>query len=291
MRAKLLIGAVAALLVAAAFFLPELLLTWGDEQLLDNPHMESQDEEREGFGESIQLTVPEKIMLLRSGQLTVMDLDRTRLQYTAETYAVVFEINGAREEALLAADGDEQYAEEIGQMWEARLASARTEIRSLQALGGLPEVWRTDDPPEYTGQGDLLYLDPDTHMSFQVYQLSLEWENWSVDLLVDAQSERILSFTLQWDQDGRPNWGPRGASGFGSAWRDYWKMDSVSTGWYNEYTRSVLENLEAQLWNSGDYAAREQITFMYDSQSLAVPLSCQGARPGNFAVFAIAWNR
>ena len=282
----------AALLVAAAFFLPELLLTWGDGQLLDKPHMESQDEEREGFGESIQLTVPEKNMLLRSGQLTVMDLDRTRLQRTAEASAVVvFESNGSGEEMILVAAEDEQYAEEIGRMWEARLASVRAEIRSLQTLGGLPEVWRTDDPPEYTGRGDLLYLDPDTRLSFRVYQLALEWENWSMDLLVDAQSERILSFTLQWDQDGRPNWGPRGASGFGSAWRDYWRMDSVSTGWYNEYTRSVLENLEAQLWSSGDYAAREQITFMYDSQSLAVPLSCQGSRPGNFAAYAIVWNR
>ena len=290
MRAKLLIGAVAALLVAAAFFLPELLLTWGDEQLLDNLHMESQDEEREGFGESIQLTVPEKILLLRSGQLTVMDLDRTRFRSAEASVSVVYEANGASAEVLLIAGEDEQYAEEISRMWEARLTAVRAEIRSLQAAGGLPEVWRADVTPEYTGRGDLLYLDPDTHMSFQVYQIVLDWEHWSMDLLVDVQSERILSFSLQWDQDGRPAWGTRGASGFGSAWRDYWKMDSVSTGWYNEYTRVVLEDLESQLWNGGDYAAREQITFMDDSQSLAVPLSCQGSHSGNFAAFAIAWN-
>ena len=288
--------ALVAVMLAAAIFLPELLLTWEDSQSLDILRMESQNEEREGFGESLQLSVPEKILLLRSGNLTVMELDRLVLESATgagyEAGAVVLYTEGEGDAPpVLAAEGGEDlelYTEETERLWEERLAAVRAEIRSLQALGGLPEIWRTDDDPDYTGYGDLLCLDPDTHMSFRVYRLALRWEICRMDLLVDAQSERILSFALQWSQGGQPNWGPRGASAFGSAWRDYWKMDSVSAGWYNEYTRSVLEGVEAQTAGSGDYAAHDQITFMYDGQSLSVPLDCQGSWPRNFS---ISWNR
>ncbi len=288
MRAKIVTGALVAALVAAAFFLPELLLAWGDSQSLDSLHMETQDEAREGFAESIQLTVPEKIMLLRSGKLTAMELDRVVVGGGSAGEAAVHLDPGGVPPDLRTPEELERYAEETGRMWETRLTSVRGEIRSLQTLGGLPEIWRTEGPSDYTGYGDLLYLDPNTYMSFQVYHFSLSWETYSLDLLVDAQSGRILTFTLQWVQSGQPNWGPRGASGFGSAWRDYWRMDSVSTGWYNEYTRNVLENAGTLAYNSGDYAAHDQITFMYDGQSMSVPLDCQGSRSGNFA---INWNR
>ena len=72
-----------AVLMAGAFFLPELLLTWEDSQSLDILRLESQDEDREGFAGSIQLTVPEKILLLRSGVLTVMELDRMVVESAA----------------------------------------------------------------------------------------------------------------------------------------------------------------------------------------------------------------
>ncbi len=289
MRAKSLTIAMVAVLVAAAFFLPELLLSWGDRQLLDNLHMESQAEEREGFAESIQLTVPEKVMLLRSGGLTVMELNRVVVSVAGgEGSAVLYAApSGSAASHAPPVDGD-RYLEEAGQLWEDRLTAVRTEARTLQTMGGLPEIWKTGQSPACTGYGDLLYLDPDSHLSFQVYQLTLNWENYSLDLLVDQQTERILSFVLHWTQGEQPNWGLRGASNFGSAWRDYWKMDSVSTGWYNEYTRSVLEAVETQVYNSGDYAAHDQITFMYDSQSLPVSLDCQGSRSRNFS---ISWNR
>lgn len=288
-HSKLWTAAAVAALVAAAFFLPERLLAWGDSQLLDRLQMVSQ-EEREGFAGSIRLTVPEKIMLLQGGALTVMELDRMAIERAAvrnrEDGSVVLYPAPGGEEDMPEEDAEEARA--ASRMWEERLTSVRGELRSLQALGGLPEIWRTDDPPDCTGYGDLLYLDPDTYMSFQVYQLALRWEKWNLDLLVDLQSGRILSFSLRWTQGGQPNWGPRGASSFGSAWRDYWKMDSVSTGWYNAYTRGILENVEAQSYNSGDYAAHGQITFLYGSQSLSVPLDCQGSRTGNFL---LVWNR
>lgn len=291
MRAKAITALIVTALVAAAFFLPESLLAWGDGQLLNNMHMESQDEEREGFAESIQLTVPEKIMLLRGGSLTVMELEQITVESAAGAMVSYGGGNGQDTPPGLKANTTEEidrYFEEASQMWADRLASVRAEIRSLQTLGGLPEVWKSGQTPSYSGHGDLLYLDPDTHLSFQVYQIFLDWDGYSLDLLVDQQSERILSFTLQWSHGGQPNWGSRGASSFGSAWRDYWKMDSVSTGWYNEYTRNVLESVEAQLSNNGDYAAHDQITFMYDGQSLPIPLDCQGTWSWNFS---ISWNR
>ncbi|MDE7260698.1 MAG: hypothetical protein K2N78_01345 [Oscillospiraceae bacterium] len=297
MRAKVLTAAMLALLVAAAFFLPERLLTWGDQALLDSLHMESQDEAREGLAESIQLTVAEKIMLLRGGRLTVMELEQVMPERLILTEgeavageAAVYSAGELRtappEEELTPAEAA-RYAE-AASLWEARLAAVRGEIRALQTMGGLPELWNTEGPLFYTDYGDLLYLDTDTHMSFQVYQISLLWEGYTLTLQVDVQSGRILSFALVWYSGGLPNWGSRNASGFGSAWRDYWQMDSVSTGWYNEYTRGILENMEAQVSNSGDYAARDQITFLYDSQSLSIPLESQGSRNRHFL---ITWNR
>ena len=301
MRSKLLAAATVALLMAAAFFLPERLLVWGDSQLLDVLQIDSRSEEREGFAERLQLTVPEKILLLRSGTLTVMELDRTVLErvtygesantalfYVSEGQQTLWPVSEAPDLKTSTEEELARYTEETGQLWEARLADVRSEVRSLQALGGLPELWKTDSQPDYTGYGNLLYLDPDSRISFQVYQMILRWESCDLELLVDVESGRILSFALRWTQDGTPNWGPRGASGFGSAWRDYWGMDSVSTGWYNEYTRNVLESVEAQAAVNGDYAAHDQITFMYDSQSLPVSLDCQGSLPRNFS---ISWNR
>ena len=290
MRFKMLTAAALAILVAAAFFLPEFLLNWGDRQLLDSLHMESQDEEREGFAESIQLTVPEKVMLLRSGGLTVMELNRAVINVTGSENgeAILYTAAVETTSGQVNLADEERYAEETEQLWEDRMTSARTEIRTLQTMGGLPEIWKTDMPSDYTGYGDLLYLDPDSYMSFQVYQLTLHWENYSLDLLVDQQSERILSFALRWVRGAQPNWGPRGASSFGSAWRDYWRMDSVATGWYNEHSRSILETVEAQVYSSNDYAAHDQITFMYDSQSIPISLDCQGSWSRNFS---ITWNR
>ena len=290
MRAKMLTAAALALLVAAAFFLPEFLLNWEDRQLLNSLHMESQDEEREGFAESIQLTVPEKVMLLRSGGLTVMELNRAvvNIAGSGDGEAILYNASNDTSSGQMAPADEDRYAEETERLWEDRMISARTEIRTLQTMGGLPEIWKTDMPSDYTGHDDLLYLDQDSYMSFQVYQLTLHWENYSLDLLVDQQSERILSFALRWTRGTQPNWGPRGASSFGSAWRDYWKMDSVATGWYNEYSRSILEGVEAQVYNNSDYAAHDQITFMYDSQSIPISLDCQGSWSRNFSII---WNR
>lgn len=292
MRARILTAAAVALLVAAAFFLPEMLLAWGDSQSLDVLQMESQDEEREGFAESIQLTVAEKVMLLRSGRLTRVNLEQevlVNISFAAEDGEASVRYYASSEEATLQSEeAAGLYPEDARELWEERANALRSEIGTLQTLGGLPELWKSGGDPDFAVIGIFLLLDPDTRMNFQVYQISLLAEDYTLNLLVDVDSGRILSLELHWSGAEPPNWGPRGASNFGSAWRDYWRMDSVSTGWYTEHIRNLLESADLYVSNSGDYAAHDQITFMYDGQSLSIPLDCRGIWS---RYIAISWNQ
>ncbi len=285
-------------LMAAAFFLPEWLSRFHDRQLLDTPSIQTQDEEREGFAESVQLTVAEKVLLLRGGGLTGMELSRETVEGRVfvssagdsfEVTIITYTGDGATTPApeLSATQEQAAYSEEISQLWEARLASAWQEVRNLQALGGLPMLWDDKSDVTYTGYGERLYVDPDTRMNFQVYQLSLNCAPYSLRLTVDVQSERILSFELQWGRGGAPNWGFRGTSGFGGVWRNYWGLDSVDSGWYNDYIKNILGRSVNTPWAEGDYNANGQITFTYDGQSIPVPLECRafGGRS-----YAITWN-
>ena len=243
----------AAVLLALAFILPEWLSAVHDRQLLDSPSIQLQDEEQEGFAESIQLTVAEKVMLLRSGEVNVMQLGQEEVE---GVYASVlpdgweFTLNVSVDKPVLpemkAATDEEitSYLAELNQTWEERLEAVQTEIRSLQAVGGLPDLWNEEDEPlDCTGYGELLYIDPDTRMSFQVYHLTLSRNTMSMRLMVDIQSGRILSFTLQWGREDIPSWGLRGAANFGGVWRNYWGMDSVSSGWYEIGRASCRERV------------------------------------------------
>lgn len=291
MKYKLWAAALIAVLVAAAFFLPEGLLVWGDRQRVDHLHVESQSEEREGFAESLRLTVPEKVMLLRSGRMTVMELDQGVQEdliigsYKAEGDNV-YSFWGS---PLLETETAEERYNEAAGLWNNRLTAICEELQSLQNLGGLPELWGAEGPQACVDCVDLLYLDPETRMSFQVYHITLLWQAYNAELLVDLQSGRILSVTLTvWAQGRQPAWGARGASGFGGAWRDYWQMDSVSAGWYNEHTRGILENAASYV-SGGDYA-EDQIKFLYDGLSLPVPLGCQGTQ-SRYISYVFSWNR
>lgn len=283
-----------AALVALSFFLPEWLSTLRDRQLLDSPSIQAENEDREGFAESIQLSVAEKLLLLRSGTLNVMELSQGEIEgiYVNFPEGGEFTLNLSVEEDFpelkVSENSDASaYIEELSQTWKDRLEAVQAEIRSLQAMGGLPELWSDEDPLHCTGYGELLYIDPDTQMSFQVYHVTLSRESLSLHLMVDIQSGRILSFSLQWGRDDSPSWGMRGASAFGGVWRNYWRLDSVSSGWYNEYNRSILERTEEAARTDGDYTACGQISFTYDSQSLPIPLECESYRGRSFA---IRWN-
>ena len=181
-----------AALLAAAFFLPEWLTALHDRQLLDNPAVETSEEDHEGFAEAIGLTVAEKLLLMRSGTLTVMDLGR-------EMEAQISSFRNAESElVVLWKNGEDSgeaelqgYSEELSQVWETRLAAVQQEIRNLQAMGGLPALWSENDEVACGNMSEVLYMDPVTQMNFQVYRMTLLCGHYQMAVSVDAQSGRI----------------------------------------------------------------------------------------------------
>ena len=149
------------LLMAAAFFLPEWLSELNDRQLLDNPSIQVQEMEQEGFAESVQLTVAEKVMLLRAGAFTAMELSHETVEGVAVASDggadIQISLFVSNTESPVLKDASEEeldsYNEEVIQLWNARMAAARQEVLNLQALGGLPTLWRDSDELSYTGYG------------------------------------------------------------------------------------------------------------------------------------------
>lgn len=261
-------GLAAAALLAAAFFLPALLSHWGDQRLLDEPHITRQDEEREGFAESLQLSVAEKLFLLRSGSVTSVALE------DMETAEVLWqEKDTAGVSALWQGSADAaRELEENEKKWQQRLTRVRSELRGLQTAGALPYLWDSGDEVECTAHRQTLYIDGESQVSFLAYDMTLSGPPYTIRVTVDAKSERILTFRLSWSKGQRPNWGFRGSARFGSAWRDYWGMDSVSSAWNSEYIRSLLDMPAEEFVRSGSYNANADISFTYDGQTLRVPL-------------------
>ena len=261
-------GLAAAALLAAAFFLPALLSHWGDQRLLDEPHITRQDEEREGFAESLQLSVAEKLFLLRSGSVTSVALE------DMETAEVLWqEKDTAGVSALWQGSADAaRELEENEKKWQQRLTRVRSELRGLQTAGALPYLWDSGDEVECTAHRQTLYIDGESQVSFLAYDMTLSGPPYTIRVTVDAKSERILTFRLSWSKGQRPNWGFRGSARFGSAWRDYWGMDSVSSAWNSEYIRSLLDMPAEEFVRSGSYNANADISVTYDGQTLRVPL-------------------
>lgn len=271
----------AALLAAGAVFLPGQLSQWGDRVLLDEPHV-TREAEREGFAESVQLTVAEKLLLIRSGALD-------RLYLSGEQSGGIA-INAAPLVEFYAEDAEdgEGFDQAAAQMWRERLAAAQAEVRTLQAMGALPALLDADSEIVLSDCGQVLYIDRATQVSFQVYTMGLDCGSFSLNLTVDIQSGRVLSFSLLWRQSEDPVWGLRGASGFGTAWRDYWGLDSVSGNWYNDYNRGILEDTAKLAHKNGDYNSNGQISFSYNAQPLNIPLVnwAYGGRE-----YVLLWNR
>ena len=264
-------GLAAAALLAAAFFLPAALSQWGDQRLLDQPHITRQDEEREGFAESMQLSVAEKLFLLRSGSVISVALE------DMETAAVYFKNQGGNitlESASLWAEGEDvsYELEENEKKWDQRLRRVRSELRGLQTAGALPYLWDSEDAVACTAHHQTLYIDQASQVSFLAYDMSLSGPPYAMRVTVDAKTERILAFRLSWSKGQRPDWGFQGSARFGSAWRDYWGMDSVSSAWNSEYIRSLLDMPAEEFVRSGSYNANADIAFTYDSQTLRAPL-------------------
>ncbi len=184
---KYLAVATTLLLVVLAFFLPALFSQWNDSQLLDEPHILRGTEEREGFAESIQLTVAEKILLLRSGSLTPLPLgDRDEPEIRVALVEGETRIYESEEpsvpNAAAGTDGN------VSQEWANRLERVQSEICILQSMGALPSLWSWSETVESSGLGQILYIDSDTQVSFLVYHMELSCAPYSLSLAVDAQS-------------------------------------------------------------------------------------------------------
>lgn len=260
----------AVLLVAGAYFLPVRLSEWEGQRLLDEPHITRQ-EEREGFAESLQLSVAEKLLLLRSSSVTSVVLEdyaATVIYGSSKNVGIHIDASSFVEE-----DPDVSYElEESAVRWEERLARILSEIRVLQSLGALPYLWDSTAAVECTSRHQILYIDRDSQVSFLVYSMYLTSPSYSVYLTADAKTFRILSFRISWNKHEPPGWGFLGTAQFGTAWRDYWGMDSVSSAWNTDYIRNILEMPENSLNRGGSFNANADITFSYDSQTLRVPL-------------------
>lgn len=282
MRKKALAALLAAGLTAAAFFLPAEISAWRDGRLLDKIHITRQ-EEREGFAESVQLTVAEKLLLMRGGSLSSVVLDGGGLYRIAIDPSSGEQASGMAAGELPEADGGGALLEK----WKQRLAGVQSELRSLQAAGAMPILWDAGSTVECGGESLVLFVDSDTHVSFQVFYMTLSCAPFSVSVAVDEQTGRILSAALSLAPGTSVNWGYRGSAGFAAAWRDYWGMDSVSSGWNSEYIQAILGNAEDQARVNGDYSAHADIAFSYDGQSLRIPLSCWSLGNQGRAIY---WN-
>lgn len=64
-------------------------------------------------------------------------------------------------------------------------------------------------------------------------------------------------------------------------------MDSVSAGWYNEHTRSILEDVELRMQINGEYNAVGEVAYAYSGQSIHIPLLCWAYNSGRYSLH---WN-
>lgn len=240
--------ALAAVLVALAFFLPPQVSRWYDQQLMDEPKV-TQVEDREGLADSIRLTVAEKLMLLQSGNLSFLALPGEE----AEVRYIIKDGSGG---VYISSEPEVDEPIEGDEEWETRLTGVKRELLALQRTGGLPELWTEDTNPELISSGEMLYIDNNTQVSFLVYHMELSFSSW----------------------------GAAGAANFGSAWRDYWGMDSVDPSWNTPRINELLSS--SPLTSNSEYSAAGEISFTYDGQTLRASLYgwCSG---GNCAV---QWN-
>ena len=178
-------------------------------------------------------------------------------------------------------------AQASAQEWTDRLESVLSELQKLQSTGDKPSLWDSRETAEVTDRALSVYVDRDTQLSFQTYSLTLSCAPYKLAVTVDAQSGKLLGFILRWYNNFQPYWGYRGAERFGTAWRDYWGLDSVSPGWSNSYNKEILENAEEAVRMNGDYNANSQINFTYNDQTLQIPLTSNATSNRGCA---IGWN-
>ena len=287
--ALVLYPALTLALVALAIFLPAKLSQWNDRLLLDEPHVLRQDAEREGFAESMQLSIGEKLLMTRSGSASVLRLEEDEVSVSfgiVDGSATVYKgqenyytyITGV--EATLPADSGDYNAGAEAEKWHGRLVQIQDELRTLYQLGAMPQLWSSADTVGISSGGQVLYMDSGQRcLGFQVYYATLSRDPYSMDVAVDVQSGRILAFTISWPVGAEVDltWGLRGMSNFGEGWRDYWGLDSVDSNWRNNRILGILDKQEATLISDGSYNANADMAFSYDGQTIYIPISSTAA--------------
>lgn len=264
---------VTVLLVVLAFFLPAQLSQWNDQKLLDDPVvLPSTAGDLAGFAEGVSLTVPEKLLLLRSGRLSAMEIPQE-----LEQPLIIQEASSAPAEKAPAEDGEADLAEreeKSARKWQERVESALGELQQLQRMGGLPTLWGADSAVEVTARVQTLYMEPETQRGVLVDDMTLSCTPYTLALELDDETGKVLSFTLWWTRGNAPSWGVSGPVSFGSAWRDYWGMDNVDGSWSGKSVTSMLSETEILFQTNGDYTSSAEVSFAYDTESLRVPLHC-----------------
>lgn len=282
-----------ALLVGLAFFLPDRISRWKDGMLLDSPKI-IEEEGQEGFAESIRLTMPEKLRLIRSRNHTAVILPEPELE-RAITAKKVSEgwssVHGVKlgEAALQEGDDEEAQARaESAEEWSRRLVSALMELRALQRVGAMPTLWPDGSEVALTNHKELLCVDNDTQVTFLVYDMELTCSSYTLSLSVDAQTGKFLSVSIRWTREGDLTWSGGDVQNFGTAWRDYWGMDGAELSYLDsQYIRGLLMETNTLGQRNGDYTSTTEVSFTYDGQSIRIPLRCRaiGGRE-----CSIQWN-
>lgn len=310
---KVLAVVLTAALLAAAVFLPERLAALSDGRTFDR--LQIQQEDRESFSESVQLTVAEKLLLLRSGDMEALALNDDPVQATGIRFSVtggevsvveetgaeagtfdssrraLYVLSGDGEELMLVEEGSGEIAdgealEEACDKWSDRVRSAQRELWALQSAGALPSLWTASDTAECGGFREYVVIDPATQVSFGMYRMSLDADPFSVSLWADAQTGRVLSLSLIWSGD--LSWGPSRGGGnvFGGAWRSYWSMDGVDGSWYPA-VRDIMETTASLTARNGDFSAVCGVAFTYNDTRYPVTLECIARGNGESV---LTWN-
>lgn len=278
------------LLVAVAFFLPDQLSRWKDGTLLDQPQIMGSEAGEQSFANSIRLTLPEKLRLLRSGTLTPMEIPEEE----REVHLVVGP-NGSiffsEEPAQNAGEPGVTYTEAPDidvndQQMERRLEQLRQELLALQKVGAMPLLWEEGSQVELHSSQEVLYIEMDTQVSFPVCYLELRSAPYSLSLTVDGQTGKILAFSLRWTQDGSLRWAA-GTSNFSNAWKEYWDMDGVNVSYMSsQYLDGILS--QPPPWENGPYTASTEVAFYYGDEVIRVPLLCRNG--SDMSGGSLQWN-
>lgn len=274
------------LLVAVAFYLPDQLSRWQDESLLDTPQIFRSDDALQDFAASIRLSIPEKIRLLRSRKLTPVEIPEEereiRLTLDAKGNVSRSEAPNLKESGAELSEEARAEAEKQEETWRRRVTSARSEVRSLQKAGGIPLLWPEDALVTADNYREFLYIDTETQVTFLAYDMELSAANFTLSLLVDEQTGKILSFTAK-VRGGQFAW-EKGSGNFADAWRDYWYMDEVESTYAGTSIQEMLKPPPPQ--GNSAYSASAEVGYSYGGEIVRVPLFSRSTD----AIRSLLWN-